>query len=117
LTEIPHYLGGKRRNRPIGTASLADRRRAGRRKGSPRLRLSAAAPLRRSAYNLADMVADPAEPSSSGRPGACGGTDAAASPSGGQGPPRERYGPVEVTRLVKDDGRALILYTRADGPR
>jgi hypothetical protein len=27
----------------------------------------------------------------------------------------ERYGPVELARSVKDDGRALILYRRADG--
>jgi hypothetical protein len=27
----------------------------------------------------------------------------------------ERYGPVELARTVKDDGRALILYRRADG--
>ncbi len=26
--------------------------------------------------------------------------------------PVERYGPVAIERLVKDDGRALILYTR-----
>jgi len=27
----------------------------------------------------------------------------------------ERYGPIELARTVKDDGRALILYRRADG--
>jgi hypothetical protein len=27
----------------------------------------------------------------------------------------ERYGPLELARTVKDDGRALILYRRADG--
>ncbi len=26
--------------------------------------------------------------------------------------PGERYGPVAIERLVKEDGRALILYTR-----
>ncbi len=26
--------------------------------------------------------------------------------------PGERYGPVAIERRVKDDGRALILYTR-----
>ncbi len=26
----------------------------------------------------------------------------------------ERYGPVAVARLRKDDGRALLLYTRAE---
>ncbi len=28
----------------------------------------------------------------------------------GQG---ERYGPISVSRYVKDDGRALLLYTRS----
>jgi hypothetical protein len=27
----------------------------------------------------------------------------------------ERYGPIELARTVKDDGRALILYRRNDG--
>ena len=27
----------------------------------------------------------------------------------------ERTGPVAITRLVKDDGRALILYTAQEG--
>ena len=31
--------------------------------------------------------------------------------------PDERYGPVTLTRYVKDDGRALILYTRDDRRR
>jgi hypothetical protein len=26
-------------------------------------------------------------------------------------PPRERYGPLELVRVVKDDGRALILFS------
>jgi hypothetical protein len=31
--------------------------------------------------------------------------------------PPERYGVVEIARHVKDDGRALVLYTRVDeGP-
>ena len=29
----------------------------------------------------------------------------------------ERYGPLALTRLVKDDGRALILYHHADSGR
>jgi hypothetical protein len=34
--------------------------------------------------------------------------------AGAQGDDRpERYGTVAVTRHVKDDGRALLLYTRA----
>jgi hypothetical protein len=28
----------------------------------------------------------------------------------------ERYGPLELRRLVKDDGRALIVYSRAEPP-
>jgi hypothetical protein len=31
--------------------------------------------------------------------------------------PGERVGPLTLTRLVKDDGRALILYTRASEGR
>ncbi len=34
-----------------------------------------------------------------------------------RGPPRrppERFGPLEVLRTGKDDGRALILYTRSE---
>jgi hypothetical protein len=27
----------------------------------------------------------------------------------------ERYGPLRIRRLVKDDGRSLILYRRAGG--
>ncbi|MGA2319661.1 MAG: hypothetical protein ABSG95_02805 [Solirubrobacteraceae bacterium] len=29
----------------------------------------------------------------------------------------EHAGPLKVVRHVKDDGRALILYTRAENPR
>ncbi len=29
--------------------------------------------------------------------------------------PRERYGPLSLLRTRKDDGRALIVYERADG--
>jgi hypothetical protein len=31
--------------------------------------------------------------------------------------PDERVGPVAIARHVKDDGRALILYTRDEPPR
>jgi hypothetical protein len=31
--------------------------------------------------------------------------------------PAERVGPVEIERLKKDDGRALILYRRTDERR
>jgi hypothetical protein len=30
-------------------------------------------------------------------------------------PPPERQGVVEIARHVKDDGRALLLYTRVKG--
>ena len=29
----------------------------------------------------------------------------------------ERYGPLQLTRLAKADGRALILYRRSEPPR
>ena len=29
----------------------------------------------------------------------------------------ERYGPVAITRLLKDDGRHLILYCRTEDPQ
>ncbi len=42
-----------------------------------------------------------------------------ASGSGDQPPrepaPRERYGPLSLLRMHKDDGRSLILYERTDG--
>jgi hypothetical protein len=42
-----------------------------------------------------------------------------ASGSGDQPPrepaPRERYGPLSLLRVHKDDGRSLILYERTDG--
>ena len=38
--------------------------------------------------------------------------DAAAAPAGEE----ERFGPLAVRRLVKEDGRLLILYTRVDDP-
>jgi len=31
--------------------------------------------------------------------------------------PRERYGPLAIERRVKDDGRALLLYARAEAER
>jgi hypothetical protein len=44
-----------------------------------------------------------------------------AKPAQGSGADRdeaavERYGPLEVRRLRKDDGRALIVYTRVEPP-
>ena len=38
-------------------------------------------------------------------------------PASASGAPAvERYGPLELRRLVKDDGRALIVYERAESP-
>jgi len=53
-------------------------------------------------YTLAVMEAKPG--SSKDGPAA----DAAAA---------ERYGPLQVRRLVKDDGRALIVYRREEPPK
>jgi hypothetical protein len=52
----------------------------------------------------------PSPPSSAARP-----------PNGGDPPDQslpepERFGPLLLLRLVKPDGRALILFSRADGP-
>jgi hypothetical protein len=44
-------------------------------------------------------------------------SEAPASGEGARGerpPPDERLGPLEIKRHVKDDGRALILYTHAE---
>jgi hypothetical protein len=35
---------------------------------------------------------------------------------GKQPRPSERCGPIAVTRLLKDDGRRLILFARAEDP-
>ncbi len=37
-------------------------------------------------------------------------------PSGSAAAAAERYGPLELRRLVKDDGRALIVYRRDEPP-
>jgi hypothetical protein len=36
-------------------------------------------------------------------------------PQSGESQARERYGPVEIARHVKGDGRALLLYSHAAG--
>ncbi len=56
-----------------------------------------------------DMAREPAAPSPSDRPeqGARPGADERAQPA-------ERYGPLALARHVKDDGRALLLFTRAE---
>jgi len=57
------------------------------------------------------MARKPSGPSPSGRAKAAPGS-ARESPTENS-PPDERYGPVALTRHVKDDGRALIVYRRA----
>ncbi len=47
------------------------------------------------------------------RDGADGAPPAPATPGGEV--PSERYGPLELRRMRKDDGRSLILFSRADG--
>lgn len=54
-------------------------------------------------YTLAVMEAKPG----SSKDGPASDPDAAAA---------ERYGPLELRRLVKDDGRALIVYRREEPP-
>jgi hypothetical protein len=63
------------------------------------------------------MAGKPAEPPPSDRPS--GFDDQADAPTRGgeRGPQDEHSGPVAIARHVKDDGRALILYTRDDAPR
>jgi hypothetical protein len=53
------------------------------------------------------MPADPAAPPPSG-PRRSGPDE----PADGHSEPAERYGIVSITRHVKEDGRALLLYTR-----
>jgi hypothetical protein len=54
-------------------------------------------------YTLALMAARPGPPNDPPYP----------DPDGASS---ERYGPLELRRLVKDDGRALIVYSHAEGP-
>jgi len=58
------------------------------------------------------MAGKPIEPSPARRPqsGRGGEQDEQVQPS-------ERCGPVAITRLLKGDGRRLIVYSRAEGPR
>jgi hypothetical protein len=37
-------------------------------------------------------------------------------PGGAESGVRERFGPLAIERVAKADGRALILYSRADSP-
>jgi hypothetical protein len=55
------------------------------------------------------------DPGGAPAPSAENAPDAVPAPSAGNAPgaaQRERFGPLEVTRLRKDDGRALIVYSR-----
>jgi len=61
------------------------------------------------------MVAGPVQPPAPEQPQSARSDRSAPTPPRGEDtpeqPPGERFGPLSVTRLVKDDGRALILYT------
>jgi hypothetical protein len=63
------------------------------------------------------MAGNPAEPPASDRTSGTDGQADERARDGERGPQDERSGPVAVARHVKDDGRALILYTRDDAPR
>lgn len=55
------------------------------------------------------MSGKPTEPVPTGTPHGVQGTDI------GEHAPHERTGPLDVERLTKDDGRAIILYTATTG--
>ena len=58
------------------------------------------------------MAREPAAPPPSDRP------EQGASPGAGeQAQAAERYGPLALARHLKDDGRALLLFTRAERER
>ena len=58
----------------------------------------------------ADATLDARDPAPDGRPPLDGGLQ----PGDKQRAHPERYGTLTVTRLTKDDGRALILYSHAE---
>lgn len=64
------------------------------------------------------MPSDPAEPTSPRQPQSAGGEDRTSAAAGGQHDielsAAERSGPLTITRVVKDDGRSLILYGHAE---
>jgi hypothetical protein len=64
------------------------------------------------------MPSDPGQPPSPERPQSVDGEDRASAASGRRGHVElgagERSGPLTVTRVGKDDGRALILYGHAE---
>jgi hypothetical protein len=75
-------------------------------------------PKARTGYTLGGMVAKPAEslgPGDEPRPPSEHGSPAAQNRPG-EDRPGERIGPVAIARHVKDDGRALILYSRERQP-
>jgi hypothetical protein len=61
------------------------------------------------------MPSDPGQPPSPERPQSVGGEDRASAASGGHDDAalgaEERSGPLTITRVSKDDGRSLILYS------
>ncbi len=62
------------------------------------------------------MAGKPAEPPPSDRPPGIDDQADAHAPGGEREPQHECSGPVAIARYVKDDGRALILYTRDEHP-
>jgi hypothetical protein len=64
------------------------------------------------------MPSDPGQPPSPERPQSVGGEDRKSAASGGHDDvalgAEERCGPLTITRVVKDDGRSLILYGHAE---
>jgi hypothetical protein len=64
------------------------------------------------------MPSGPAQPPSPKRPQGAGGVDRSRPDRGEQESveleAEERSGPLTITRVVKDDGRALILYGHAE---
>jgi hypothetical protein len=66
------------------------------------------------------MPSDPGQPPSPERPQSVGDDDRLSAASGGRDEvelgAEERSGPLKITRVVKDDGRSLILYGHAESP-
>jgi hypothetical protein len=66
------------------------------------------------------MAAGPDQPPSPEQPPGTGSGERGSQPPHSNEASREavneRYGPLELTRLRKDDGRALILYSHDEGP-
>ncbi|MGA2452657.1 MAG: hypothetical protein ABSG93_03980 [Solirubrobacteraceae bacterium] len=58
------------------------------------------------------MAGQPAEPPPSGHRSETGQQAGAREREGEREPAEERVGPVTIARHLKDDGRALIIYTR-----